>query len=115
MKEQKTIWVTSAGCLAGFMAAKDEIKPSFTNLCNPELDMEVHQWVKVGTATVEYTFNLSDEVYSSAISAVDTKIEELQTEHRQKLNALREFRSTLLALPSPTITPTPEPEDDLPF
>ncbi len=101
MKKIQEAWVTSPSSLVTFLATTGGSKTNYVTLCEVGLAMEEHQWVKVGTAEIEYTFKMSDEVYSAAEKSINEKIAELEQKHWEQINTLKEFRATLLCLEAP--------------
>ena len=64
------------------------------------LDMSEY-WTKLGTAEVIVTWAPEANIREAELASVDSQIEKIEKAARQKVNRLREYRSTLLCSEAP--------------
>lgn len=96
------LWVSSDYAFKDFMRAKnDEERYMACTITNGGYDMTPDGWIKLGEAELTPTFIDHNSVTESAVAAVDRKINSLIADHCAAIQALKDYRNSLLALPSP--------------
>ena len=103
----ETLWITNPQKLKelrelsttgeGYEAQLIELARGASPLC----DMTGYGWIKVGTVDRQFHLELSDKQTQDALASLALAEKELTAAYMEKLNALKQVRQELLALPAP--------------
>ena len=103
----ETLWVSNPQKLKELRelsTAAEDYEEQLTELtcrASRHCDMTEYGWIKVGTVDHQFHLELSDKQTQDALASLALAEKELTDVYMGKLNALRQVRQELLALPAP--------------